>query len=126
MQPHLFPNNTRSNFYSYINPRDLDYISNESEIEVAVKSLTIDNDLDRNKKLVLKSTLSKETISSYGFDNIIALFSVRKNKKGINIYRFENPVFFLLLMKDCVNHNLLYLIQVQTSNQILTTGLQHL
>ena len=94
MQPHLFPNNTRSNFYSYINPRDLDYISNESEIEVAVKSLTIDNDLDRNKKLVLKSTLSKETISSYGFDNIIALFSVRKNKKGINIYRFENPVFF--------------------------------
>ena len=75
MQMVFFPDNTRSQFRSYINPIDLDYISSEESIEVAVKSITLDNDIHANTSLALKSTLSEQTISSCGYDNIIALFS---------------------------------------------------
>ena len=90
----MFPNNTWSQYRSYINPIDLDYISSEESIEVAVKSITLDNDIHANTSLALKSTLSEQTISSCGYDNIIALFSTTSENKGINIFRFENPVFF--------------------------------
>ena len=94
MQSHLFPDNTRSKFNCFINPQDLNYISKNDYIEVAVKSITIDNDIDENCFYGLKSSLSGETISSFGYDTIISLFSSVKTKKGINIYRFSNPVFF--------------------------------
>ena len=94
MQIHLFPDNSRSEFNCYINPQDLNYISKNGDIEVAVKSITFDNDLDSDKNYGLKSSLSDETISSFGYNTIIALFSSMKKKKGVNIFRFLNPVFF--------------------------------
>ena len=49
MQSDLFTSNTRSNFQTYIHPNDLNYISSSYDqsdnIEVSVKSITLDNDL---------------------------------------------------------------------------------
>ena len=57
MQIHLFPDNSRSEFNCYINPQDLNYISKNGDIEVAVKSITFDNDLDSDKNYGLKSII---------------------------------------------------------------------
>ena len=94
MQSHLFPGNTRSKFNCFINPQDLNYISKNEDIEFAVKSITIDHDINGDRNYGLKSSLSNETVSSFGYDTIITLFSAVKKKKGVNIYRFLNPVFF--------------------------------
>ena len=50
MQSHLFPGNTRSKFNCYINPQDLNYISKNEDIEFAVKSITIDHDINGDRK----------------------------------------------------------------------------
>ena len=90
----IFPNNTRSKFRSYINQQDLNYITQNQDLQFAVKSITLDNDLNEDTHLILRSNLSYDTISSFGYDNIISCFSLQKVKWGVNIYRFENPVFF--------------------------------
>ena len=93
MQSDLFPHNSRSKFETYIHNQDLSYIPS-GDIEVAVKSITLDYDLDvRNiKTLALKTNLSYDTISSYGWDNIVCIFTIQQ--KGIQQFEFENPTFF--------------------------------
>ena len=96
MQSSLFPSNTRSNFETYIHPRDLSYISNE-EIEVAIKSITFDNNFESffpDVTLALKTNLSFDTISSYGWDKIVSIFTVTPMQKGICQFEFTNPTFF--------------------------------
>ena len=86
MQSSLFPLNSRSSFQTYIHPQDLSYISND-DIEVAIKSITFDNEYERyihsEQTLALKTNLSFETISSYGWDKIISIFSINTKNKGI-------------------------------------------
>ena len=94
MQMELFPNNTRSRFRSYINQQDLNYIIQNRDIQFAVKSITVDNDLNQDAHLILRSNLTYDTISSFGYDNIISHFTLQKKNWGVNIFRFENPVFF--------------------------------
>ena len=91
----LFPKNTRANFESYISPIDLRYIASDA-IEVAIKSITFDYDIvnETHHTLALKSNLSYDTISSYGWNNILAIFSVNKKNKGIIHFDFNNPTFF--------------------------------
>ena len=93
MQSDLFPHNSRSKFETYIYNQDLSYIPS-GDIEVAVKSITVDYDLDvKNcKTLALKTNLSYDTISSYGWDNIVCIFTIQQ--KGIQQFEFENPTFF--------------------------------
>ena len=101
-QNDLFPSNTRTKFESYIQPRDLNYISS-GELEVAIKSITFEFELDSiltklNKSpyvLALKTNLSHHTISSYGWNNIVSIFSINPGNKGILQFEFNNPTFFL-------------------------------
>ena len=96
MQNTLFPSNSRSSFQTYIHPQDLCYISND-DIEVAIKSITFDSEyesLHTEQTLALKSNLSFDTISSYGWDKIVSIFSVNVNQKGISQVQFTNPTFF--------------------------------
>ena len=39
----LFSDNTRSNFNSYIDISDLNYLHDNDEIEASIKSITLDN-----------------------------------------------------------------------------------
>ena len=39
----LFSNNTRSNFNSYIDISDLNYLHDDDDIEATIKSITFDN-----------------------------------------------------------------------------------
>ena len=97
MQSVLFPSNSRSNFETYIHPRDLDYIPN-SDIEVAIKSISFDNTYesypDIEQTLALKTNLSFDTISSYGWDKIISIFTTKPSQKGVCQFQFANPTFF--------------------------------
>ena len=95
MQSELFTFNSRSNFQTYVHLNDLSYLADSDDIEVAIKSITIDNDLYGEKSLALKSNLSFDTISSFGWDNIISIFSVNHKRKG-GVYQisFTNPTFF--------------------------------
>lgn len=93
----LFPNNTRANFESYIYPADLQYIGESADaIEVAIKSITFDYDIvnESYQTLALKSNLSYDTISSYGWNNIVSIFTLNKLDKGIIHLEFNNPTFF--------------------------------
>ena len=99
MQSDLFTSNTRSNFQTYIHPNDLNYISSSYDqsdnIEVSVKSITLDNDLKDEDTLVLKTNLTHDTISSFGWDNIVSIFNVNPKTKGsILQIKFVNPTFF--------------------------------
>ena len=97
MQTDLFPNNTRSKFETYIHNQDLNYLPS-GEIEVAIKSLTFDYDLNldlylgKQKTLALKTNISYHSISSYGWDNIVCIFTI--HEEGIQQIEFENPTFF--------------------------------
>ena len=96
-QSELFPSNSHEKFQTYIHPSDLQYISN-GEIEVAIKSITFDYDLIKSLTsniLALKTNLSYHTISSYGWDNIVSIFSIEQNTRGIRQIEFSNPTFFL-------------------------------
>lgn len=97
MQSSLFPLNSRSSFQTYIHPQDLSYISNDN-IEAAIKSITFDNEyesyLHGEQTLALKTNLSFETISSYGWDKIISIFNINTKNKGICQIEFKNPTFF--------------------------------
>lgn len=98
-QNDLFPSNTRTKFESYIHSRDLNYISS-GELEVAIKSVTFDFVLEGKVKkspyiLGLKTNLSYHTISSYGWDNIVSIFSLTPREKGILQFQFDNPTFFI-------------------------------
>lgn len=44
-QPHIFPNNTRTSFHSYIDINHLDYIEDRN-ISAAIKSITFEHNLD--------------------------------------------------------------------------------
>ena len=93
MQSDLFPYNSRSKFESYIHHQHLNYIPS-GDIEVGIKSITFDYDLrvKTSKTLALKSNLSYPTISSYGWDDIVCIFTI--HKKGVQQFEFENPTFF--------------------------------
>ena len=96
MQSSLFPSNSRSNFKTYIHPQDLSYVSND-DIEVGIKSITFDNNFESyfsDVTLALKTNLSFDTISSYGWDKIISIFTVNPTQKGICQFEFTNPTFF--------------------------------
>ena len=97
MQSNLFPTNTRSNFETFIHPQDLSYISS-SEIEVAIKSITFDSHLDsfidKEHVLGLKSNITFHTISSYGYDQIVSIFTVNSRKHETIQLQFFNPTFF--------------------------------
>ena len=96
MQSLLFPSNSRSNFETYIHPQDLSYISNK-DVEVAIKSITFDNNFESyfsDVTLALKTSLSSDTISSYGWDKIVSIFTVNPSQKGICQFEFSNPTFF--------------------------------
>ena len=99
MHVDLFPNNTRSNFETYMQEDVLSYIPNGS-IEVAVKSITFDNSrvhegLEQELKeesLALRTNLIPSVISSFGYANVAAIFTVRRS--GLTIFEFQNPTFF--------------------------------
>lgn len=94
-QYNLFPNNSRSKFECYIRPGDLDYIPFEG-IEVAIKSISFDYDLENESPqvLALKTNLSYDTISSYGWNNIVAVFTVAPKTRGLIHFEFTNPSFY--------------------------------
>ena len=96
-QSELFPSNSRVKFQTFIHPADLQYISN-GEIEVAIKSITFDYDSSNSFSsniLALKTNISYHTISSYGWDNIVSIFSIEPNTRGIHQIEFSNPTFFI-------------------------------
>ena len=94
-QYNLFPSNSRSKFECYIRPGDLDYIPFEG-IEVAIKSISFDYDLENESPqvLALKTNLSYDTISSYGWNNIVAVFTVAPKTRGLIHFEFTNPSFY--------------------------------
>lgn len=96
MHSDTFPNNTRSNFRTFIDPKNLSYIPG-GDIEIAIKSITFDNTREgstykNNETLGLRSNLTPFKISSFGWDNIIALFT--PEEKGLCTFDFQNPTFF--------------------------------
>ena len=80
----------------------MNYISS-GDLEVAIKSITFDFALDPNTPnwnkstyiLALKTSISYHSISSYGWNNIVSIFSVNPGNKGILQFEFNNPTFFL-------------------------------
>lgn len=118
MQSSLFPLNSRSSFQTYIHPQDLSYISND-DIEAAIKSITFDNEYESyihsEQTLALKTNLSFETISSYGWDKIISIFTIKPTQKGVCQFEFTNPTFF-----PTNHHNLsrasFQIISIETGN----------
>ena len=99
MHMDLFPNNTRSNFDTYMLQDVLSYIPN-GPIEVAVKSITFDNSRVhegaeqefKEESLALRTNLIPSVISSFGYANVAAIFTVRRS--GLSIFEFQNPTFF--------------------------------
>ena len=100
MHMSLFPNNTRSDFQTYMSEEVLNYIP-EGAIEVAVKSITFDNSRFEHEGTVLEATeeslalrtnLIPSVISSFGYADVAAIFTVRR--PGLAIFEFHNPTFF--------------------------------
>ena len=101
MQNDLFPGNTRTSFETFTNYQDLSYIAT-GDIELAVKSITFDNtreDVSTTEEcLALKTNLTPETISSFGWDKIASVFSVHGD--GVSVIEFRNPTFFPTSLKQ--------------------------
>ena len=92
----LFSNNTRSNFNSYIDISDLNYLHDDDDIEATIKSITFDNKkLSKTKGALygIRSNISDPTIRNNSYDNIISLF-VEKNTNDVEHVEFRNPPFF--------------------------------
>ena len=101
MQNDLFPGNTRTSFETFTNTRDLSYIAS-GDIELAIKSITFDNTReDTSTKegcLALKTNLTPDTISSFGWDKIVSVFNVHDD--GVSVIEFRNPTFFPTTLKQ--------------------------
>ena len=95
MQNDLFPGNTRTSFETFTNTRDLSYIAS-GDIELAIKSITFDNTREdistKEDCLALKTNLTSDTISSFGWDKIVSVFRVHAD--GVSVIEFRNPTFF--------------------------------
>ena len=92
---HLFPDNGRSRFVTWTLEELLDYVGKDP-LEVAVKSITFDNSradgAQPEETLALSSNLIPSVISSYGYADIVTIFTVRK--AGPAVFDFHNPTFF--------------------------------
>ena len=93
----LFSDNTRSNFNSYIDISDLNYLyGDDDDIEATIKSITFDNkkSFKTNGALYgIRSNISNPTIRSNSYDNVISLF-VENNTNDVEHVEFRNPPFF--------------------------------
>ena len=100
MQNGLFPGNTRSSFETFTPLQDLGYIAT-GDIEVAIKTIVFDNtrEFDTNSEcLALKTNLTPDTISSFGWDKIASIFTV--HTAGVSVFEFRNPTFFPTSLKQ--------------------------
>ena len=98
MQSDFFPDNTRSSFRTHLHPSLFNYLYT-SPFELAVKSITFENDVQlhdgERRTLALVSNLTDDIISSFGYDKIICLFTISNENQGILLNQITNPIFFL-------------------------------
>lgn len=101
MQNGLFPRNSRSAFETFTPLQDLGYIA-EGDIEVGIKTIVFDNSREVNNTnsecLALKTNLTPDTISSFGWDKIASVFTVHTG--GVSVFEFRNPTFFPTSLKQ--------------------------
>ena len=114
----LFPSNTRSNFYSYIDINDLEYLPDD-DIEATIKSLTFDNgrdeDLAKDELLAIRSNISEFTIRNGEYDRVISPLHSVKSEKGIVHVDFKNPIFFST-RKELLSRAWFQIINLDTNN----------
>lgn len=113
----LFPQNSQTNFESFIYISDLNYISPDENIEACVKTIVFEYDL-HNKlphALGLKTNLCEYIISSCGWDTIVATFVVNPNSRVIRL-EFSNPTFFLT-NREKLSKSVFTIIDLKTGKQ---------
>ena len=96
-QSDIFPQNTRSDFESYIDINDLSYLP-DIDIEGAIKAITFDNKrkdyLPTGDILAIRSNICESTIRNSEYDNLISIINVNKLQKDIVQIEFQNPTYF--------------------------------
>ena len=117
MQNDLYPGNTRTSFETFTNHQDLSYIAT-GDIEVAIKSITFDNTRENSTTtnvecLALKTNLAPDTISSFGWDKIVSVFSVHGD--GVSVIEFRNPTFFPTTLKQ-LSRAKFWIVDLATNN----------
>ena len=96
----LYPQNTRSNFSTFIHPGCLRYIA-DGPIEAAVTAVSIDNSRkslttsETSECIGVRSNICQPIISSSNFDALLCWFDVETQHKNSIIHKsFKNPAFF--------------------------------
>ena len=115
----IFPANSKSNFNTYFDIHNLDYLEDDN-IEAAIKSITYDDRTivslpsDKTEKVyAVKSNISDSTVYNSEYKNIVCLFVGNRFNDVIHV-NFKNPSFFTT-RKELLSRAVFQIIEINSN-----------
>ena len=97
VQSNIFPHNTRSKFYNYIDINDLSYLP-DGDIEAGIKSIIFDDKRSEisliDDMLALRCNICEPMIRNGEYDRIVSLINTSGYPNDVVHLEYKNPSFF--------------------------------